>query len=72
MSSDVSEPAPTLPPALQPPVTPGLLRASRATYRLHRRRLLASVLPIYVGLALLGALNALLLVDEGGNDSPPM
>ena len=70
-----SWPDPALPP---PPVAPaaplpgalsdGLLRASRATYRAHRRRLLATVLPVYAGLTLLGALNALLLVDEAGAD----
>lgn len=65
----MSETAPILPPTLQPREPSGLLRASRATYRLNRRRLLASVLPVYVGLTLLGALNALLLVDEGGADS---
>lgn len=56
----MSETAPTPPE--------GLLRASRATYRAHRRRLLATVLPVYAGLTLLGALNALLLVDETGAD----
>lgn len=65
----MSETAPILPPTLQPLEPSGLLRASRATYRLNRRRLLASVLPVYIGLTLLGALNALLLVDEGGADS---
>ena len=72
----MSETAPTPPaiwsaPALPPPPAPapaGLLRASRAAYRAHRRRLLAVVLPVYAGLTLLGGLNALLLVDEAGAD----
>lgn len=64
----MSETAPIHPPAWPAPEPTGLLRESRAAYRAHRRRLLASVLPVYVGLTLLGALNALLLVDETGAD----
>jgi hypothetical protein len=65
----VSETVPIQPPARAAPEPNGLLRESRAAYRAHRRRLLAVVLPVYSGLTLLGALNALLLVDEGGTDS---
>lgn len=47
----------------------GLFRASRTEFGRHRRRLLELVGPVYVALTVLGALNALLLVDESGADS---
>lgn len=47
------------------PPQQGALSASRRVYRLHRRRLLLAVWPVYGALTALGLLNGLLVIDEG-------